>query len=79
MVISWSSFVMIVGEENGGKVIILIMAVPDGNSRNDVHLSHALDAEVIHAVGAVSGTCCRGWVDVPRCKGWYLLIIIFFV
>ncbi len=68
---------MVVGEETGGKVIFLIMAVPDGDSRNDVHLSHGLDAEVRHAVGAVSSMCCRGWVNVPRWKGWYLLIIIF--
>ncbi len=79
MVISWSSFVMVAGEETGGKVIIFIMAVPDGDSRNDVRLSHGLDAEVRHAVGAVSSTCCRVWVNIPRWKGWYLLIINFFV
>jgi hypothetical protein len=60
VVILWSSFVIVAGEETGGKVIILIMAVPDGNSRNDRQLSHALYAEVIHAVDAVSGKCCRG-------------------
>ncbi len=69
MVISWSSFVMVAGGETGGNVINFIMAVPDGDSRNDVHLSHGLDAEVRHAVGAVNSTCCRGWVNVPRWKG----------
>jgi hypothetical protein len=44
---SWSSSVLVAGEETGGKVIILIMAVPDGNSRNDGQLSHALYAKVI--------------------------------
>ncbi len=52
------------GEETGGKVIILIIAVPDGNSRKNGQVSHALDAESIHAVGAVSDTCCRGWLDI---------------
>jgi hypothetical protein len=70
---------MVAGEETGGKVILFIMAVPDGNSRNDVLLSHCLDAEVRHAVGAVSRTCCRGWINVPRCNGWYLLITKVFV
>ena len=79
MVISWSSFVMVAGEETGGKVILFIMAVPDGNSRNDVLLSHCLDAEVRHAVGAVSSMYCRGWVNVPRWKGLDLLIIFFVV
>jgi hypothetical protein len=65
VVISWS----FAGKETGRKVIILIMAVPDGNSRNDGQLRHALDAEVIHAVGAVSGMYFRGQVDVPRCGG----------
>jgi hypothetical protein len=55
---------IIAGEETGGEVLILIIAVPDGNSRKNGQVSHALNAESIHAVGAVSGTCCRGWLDI---------------
>ena len=49
--------------------------MPDGISRKNGQVSHALDAESIHAVGAVSGECCRGWLDMQSCGGWYLLII----
>jgi hypothetical protein len=58
--------VVVVGE-TGDKVIILGIAGQNGSSRNGQE-SHALDAEVVHAVGAMSSMCCSGgWFDKPSC------------
>ncbi len=37
----------------------MVIAGPNGDSGN-WQSSQAIDAEVIHAVGTVNGTCCRG-------------------
>ncbi len=68
----WSSFeVVVVVGKTGKEVNLLGIAGPNGDSMNR-QLSHFREAEVIHAVGAVSGTCCRGWFK-PSHGGWHLL------
>ena len=66
---TWLSFEVIVTGETGEKINILGVAVPNGDSKNR-QLIHAMDAEIIHAVGAVSGTCCKGWLKLS-CGGWH--------
>ncbi len=77
MVVLQSSFVVVVAGETGDRVvkklIIPVIVGPNASITNQ-QLSHAMDSVGIHAVGAGSGICCRGWFDTPCHGGWHLQI-----